>query len=72
MKHLSISAVAVVSVLILIPLPALANHGDDNSGHPPGHVGSPAPLIGASLPGLAVGYGVWWLIRRRAQRRNIG
>jgi hypothetical protein len=27
--------------------------------------GAPAPLIGASLPGLAIGYGVYWLIRRR-------
>jgi opacity protein-like surface antigen len=32
--------------------------------------GAPAPLIGAGLPGLAVGigYGVYWLVRRR---RNV-
>jgi hypothetical protein len=27
------------------------------------------PLIGASIPGLAIGYGVYWLIRRR--RDNV-
>jgi hypothetical protein len=28
-------------------------------------LGAPMPLIGAGLPGLAVGYGVYWLIKRR-------
>jgi hypothetical protein len=28
-------------------------------------VGAPLPLIGASIPGLAIGYGAYWLIRRR-------
>ena len=27
--------------------------------------GAPGPIAGASLPVLAVGYGVYWLIRRR-------
>jgi hypothetical protein len=26
---------------------------------------SPGPIAGASLPVLAVGYGVYWLVRRR-------
>ena len=35
-----------------------------------GTVGAPAPLIGAGLPGLAIGigYGIYWLGRRR----NVG
>jgi hypothetical protein len=28
-------------------------------------VAAPLPLIGASIPGLAIGYGAFWLIRRR-------
>jgi hypothetical protein len=31
---------------------------------------APAPLIGASIPGLAIGYGVYWLIRRRRSSRT--
>ena len=33
--------------------------------------GAPVPLMGAGLPGLAIGigYGVYWLVRRR---RNVG
>lgn len=27
--------------------------------------GAPGPIAGAGLPVLAVGYGVYWLIRRR-------
>jgi hypothetical protein len=33
---------------------------------PPGHTrGAPGPLMGAGLPVLAMGYGIYWLIRRR-------
>jgi len=36
------------------------DHGDR------GHVhGAPGPIAGAGLPVLAVGYGVYWLVRRR-------
>jgi hypothetical protein len=70
LEHGRTIPLAVVSALTLSPLPALANHGDDNSGHPPSHVAAPAPLIGVSLPGLAIGFGVFWLIRHRARRNN--
>jgi hypothetical protein len=30
-----------------------------------GHHAAPGPIAGASLPVLAVGYGVYWLVRRR-------
>jgi hypothetical protein len=30
-----------------------------------GYHGAPGPIAGASLPGLAVGFGVYWLTRRR-------
>ena len=55
-------AIALASAVTLIQ-PAIAVPGNGNgNGH---KVGAPAPLIGASLPGLAIGYGVYWLIRRR-------
>jgi hypothetical protein len=31
--------------------------------------GGPGPVVGAGLPVIAVGYGVYWLIRRR--RRTL-
>jgi hypothetical protein len=35
-------------------------------GRPDGGVhGAPGPIAGAGLPVLAVGYGVYWLVRRR-------
>jgi hypothetical protein len=35
-------------------------------GRPSGGVnGAPGPIAGAGLPVLAVGYGVYWLVRRR-------
>ena len=30
-----------------------------------GYHGAPGPVLGAGLPVLAVGYGVYWLVRRR-------
>jgi hypothetical protein len=54
-------AIALASAVTLIIQPAIAKQ--PNPGHPA--VGAPAPLIGASLPGLAIGFGVYWLLRRR-------
>jgi hypothetical protein len=31
--------------------------------------GAPGPIAGAGLPILAVGYGVYWLVRRRRNAR---
>jgi hypothetical protein len=30
-----------------------------------GYHGAPGPVVGAGLPALAIGYGVYWLVRRR-------
>jgi hypothetical protein len=41
-------------------IPAFAqNHGGNH------YHGAPGPVAGAGLPILAVGYGVYWLLRRR-------
>ena len=37
-------------------------------GGPGGHYGAPGPIVGAGLPAFVVGYGVYWLVRRR--RKN--
>jgi hypothetical protein len=48
---------------------ALACNGNGNCENAPGHnkdhVGAPGPIAGAGLPILAVGFGVYWLVKRR-------
>jgi MYXO-CTERM domain-containing protein len=60
---------AIIASTILV-LPAFAqNQGGNNQGgnnnNQGGHHGAPGPVAGAGLPVLAVGFGVYWLIRRR-------
>jgi len=69
MKILSI----VLISLSLFAAPALACNGGGNCDDAPGREhanvkGVPAPIAGAGLPVLAIGYGVYWLVKRR--RRN--
>jgi len=56
---------------ILIAAPALADneHGRGGGHHHDGggYKGAPGPIAGAGLPILAVGYGIYWLIKRRRQ-----
>jgi hypothetical protein len=66
------SAAALAAVLILAPQPSLANCGNDKPvGNGCEAKGAPAPLIGVGLPGLAIGlgYGTYWLTRRRRSIR---
>jgi hypothetical protein len=35
---------------------------------PPPVRGAPSPLLGAELPGLAIGYGVYWVVKRRRKK----
>ena len=54
---------AIVAVLGLTALPALSQTPPP----PPGGGGynpAPGPIAGAGLPVLAVGFGVYWLVRR--------
>jgi len=34
-------------------------------------LGAPGPIAGAGLPILAIGYGVYWLVKRR-RKANMG
>jgi hypothetical protein len=68
----TILAAAVLSTILISPTLAQNNQGGNNqggnnqggNGHP-----APGPIVGAGLPFLAVGYGVYWLVRRN--RRKI-
>jgi hypothetical protein len=63
MRSLSrIGIYAVVLTVIALPTLAFA-YGPGNP--PPPTFGAPGPIAGAGLPILAVGYGVYWLVRRR-------
>jgi hypothetical protein len=71
----ALPAIALVSALSFMSLPAAACNQRGNCPNAPGQnkdpVSAPAPLVGAGLPGLAIGlgYGAYWLTRRR---RNAG
>jgi len=56
----------IVLVLALTGVPALAqnNRGQNNQGQ--NNVrGAPGPLMGAGLPVLLIGGGIYWIVRRK-------
>ena len=62
----TLSAAALAFALMIFTPPALACNGNGNCANAPGHTrGAPGPIAGAGLPILAIGYGVYWLVKRR-------
>jgi LPXTG-motif cell wall-anchored protein len=58
-----------MALLLALSGPALAKNDKGNSGNANGHVkGAPGPLVGAGLPVLLIGGGIYWLVRRRKGR----
>jgi hypothetical protein len=61
---------------VVFSTPNLANAGNGQDGNSQGQNGgnnnnvrgAPGPIAGAGLPVLAVGYGVYWLIKRRRRK----
>ena len=72
MKQFIIAA----AILSAASMPAFAQTGQNPSPQNTGqngqnHVGAPGPLMGAGLPGLVVGgvgFGFYWLVRRRRRK----
>lgn len=65
---LSAAAFALSLAMTTVPS-AWACNGNGNCSNAPGQLrGAPGPIAGAGLPILAIGYGVYWLVRRRRTR----
>ena len=65
-----LSAAALAALLAVLTLPLFATStlalGNCVSNCSSGNLhGAPGPIAGAGLPILAIGYGVYWLIKRR-------
>jgi len=54
----------VVLLLALSSVPALAQ-GKGKNNNDSNVKGAPGPLVGAGLPLLLIGGGIYWLVRRR-------
>jgi LPXTG-motif cell wall-anchored protein len=64
----------VLVALALTGVPALAqnnqgqnndNQGQNNNNQGRGFRGAPGPLVGAGLPVLLIGGGIYWIVRRK-------
>jgi hypothetical protein len=70
-RFLSAAALATLLTVLTLPLVttftlAMPGGGCIGNCNGNGNVhGAPGPIAGAGLPILAVGYGVYWLIKRR-------
>ncbi len=54
----------VVSIILISPAFAYDNQRWNDNDHGRHFHSAPGPIAGASLPVLAVGFGVYWLVRR--------
>jgi LPXTG-motif cell wall-anchored protein len=65
------SLVIPMTLLLALSVPALAQTASTLSSaptpaaKPKPAVGAPGPLVGAGLPVLLIGGGIYWLVRRR-------
>jgi LPXTG-motif cell wall-anchored protein len=76
-----------IALLLALSVPALAqnpnnngnhgqgnngNHGQGNNGNGNGgYRGAPGPIVGAGLPLLLIGGGIYWIVRRRKKTKLV-
>ena len=62
-----------MALLLALSVPALAKNDKGNQGNGNcngGNVrGAPGPLVGAGLPVLLIGSGIYWIVRRRKKTK---
>lgn len=55
-----------VVLFLALSVPALAQNNQGQNNNDQGRVrGAPGPIVGAGLPILLIGGGIYWLVRRR-------
>jgi LPXTG-motif cell wall-anchored protein len=55
----------VLAVALSLPALAKNNQGGNNNYQGGGYRGAPGPIVGAGLPVLLVGGGIYWIVRRK-------
>jgi hypothetical protein len=64
--HLMKNMFLPAALLLALSVPALAQNNQGQNDNNQGRVrGAPGPIVGASLPILLIGGGIYWLVRRR-------
>ena len=73
-RFLAAAALASLAAIFTLPvftMPTMAQFPPRPSPPPPPpadggrYSGAPGPIVGAGLPIFAIGYGVYWLVKRR-------
>ena len=63
-----------MALLLALSVPALAKNDKGNQGNGNGNGGNvrgaPGPLVGAGLPVLLIGGGIYWIVRRQKQKKS--
>ena len=65
----TLSAMAFLLTLLTLSVPAVAQLSTALPNAP--HRGAPGPVVGAGIPVLVVGAGVYWLVRRRRKNCDV-
>jgi hypothetical protein len=55
----------VLAMALSLPASAQNNQGGNNNNQGGGYRGAPGPIVGAGLPVLLIGGGIYWMVRRK-------